>query len=421
MKILILGNGGREHALCHYMALSSKVSEIFCIPGNAGTEIVAKNFDLDLNDFQNLKKFIIKNKIDIVLVGPEKPLVNGITNYLEKYNIKVFGPNKIASKLEGSKIFTKKLCKKYNIPTAKFHIFQNSNNTKKFLLNCNYPVVIKADGLASGKGVYICKKKIEAELAIKEIFKGKFGKAKNVLLEEFLEGEEMSFFILSDGKSFKCFGTAQDHKKVGENDTGPNTGGMGAYSPSRLENKLLNKKILERIIEPTLNALKDMNIEFKGFLYAGLMIYENEPYLIEYNVRMGDPECQTILPRLNTDFFDIIKATIDKKLNTINIKWKKQSCLSIVLCSKGYPNKFINEVEIHKLKNIRLKKNQFIFHAGTKLQKSKIISNGGRVLNFVVNSLNLKESRDQALKLIKKLNWKNGFFRKDIGYKIIDQ
>jgi len=421
MKILILGNGGREHALCHYMALSPKVSKIFCVPGNAGTETIAKNFDLDLNDFQNLKKFIIENKIDIVLVGPEKPLVNGITDYLEKYNIKVFGPNKIASKLEGSKIFTKKLCKKYNIPTAKFHIFQNSNKIKKFLLNCNYPVVIKADGLASGKGVYICKKKIEAELAIKEIFNGKFGKAKNVLLEEFLEGEEMSFFILSDGKSFKCFGTAQDHKKVGENDTGPNTGGMGAYSPSRLENKLLNKKILEKIIKPTLNALKDINSEFKGFLYAGLMIYENEPYLIEYNVRMGDPECQTILPRLNTDFFDIIKATIDKKLNTINIKWKKQSCLSIVLCSKGYPNKFINEVEIHKLKNIRLKKNQFIFHAGTKLQKSKIISNGGRVLNFVVNSLNLKESRDQALKLIKKLNWKNGFFRKDIGYKIIDQ
>ena len=421
MKILILGNGGREHALCHYMALSPKVSEIFCVPGNAGTETIAKNFDLDLNDFQNLKKFIIENKIDIVLVGPEKPLVNGITDYLEKYNIKVFGPNKIASKLEGSKIFTKKLCKKYNIPTAKFHIFQNSSKTKKFLLNCNYPVVIKADGLASGKGVYICKKKIEAELAIKEIFNGKFGKAKNVLLEEFLEGEEMSFFILSDGKSFKCFGTAQDHKKVGENDTGPNTGGMGAYSPSRLENKLLNKKILEKIIKPTLNALKDINSEFKGFLYAGLMIYENEPYLIEYNVRMGDPECQTILPRLNTDFFDIIKATIDKKLHTINIKWKKQSCLSIVLCSKGYPNKFINEVEIHKLKNIRLKKNQFIFHAGTKLQKSKIISNGGRVLNFVVNSLNLKESRDQALKLIKKLNWKNGFFRKDIGYKIIDQ
>jgi len=421
MKILILGNGGREHALCHYIALSSKVSEIFCIPGNAGTRMIAKNFDLDLNDFQNLKKFIIKNKIDIVLVGPEKPLVNGIANYLEKYNIKVLGPNKIASQLEGSKIFTKKLCKKFNIPTAKFHIFQNINKTKKFLLNCNYPIVIKADGLASGKGVYICKKKIEAELAIKEIFNGKFGKAKNVLLEEFLEGEEMSFFILSDGKSFKCFGTAQDHKKVGENDTGPNTGGMGAYSPSRLENKLLNKKILEKIIKPTLKALKNMNTEFQGFLYAGLMICENEPFLIEYNVRMGDPECQTILPRLNTDFFDIIKATIDKKLNKINIKWKKQSCLSIVLCSKGYPNKFINKVKINKLENIRLKKNQFIFHAGTKLEKSKIISNGGRVLNFVVNSTNLKESRDQALKLIQKLKWKNGFFRRDIGYKVIDK
>ena len=421
MKILILGSGGREHALCHYIAKSKKIDQIFCMPGNAGTEAIAKNVNLDSNNFQIIKKFVIKNKIDIVLVGPEKPLVDGITNYLERNNIKVFGPNKIASKLEGSKIFTKKLCKKYNIPTAKFHIFQNKNKTRKFLINCSYPLVIKADGLASGKGVYICKKKIEAEAAIKEIFNGKFGKAKNILLEEFLEGEEMSFFILSDGKNFKFFGTAQDHKKVGENDTGPNTGGMGAYSPSRLENKLLNHKILEKIIKPTLNALKDLNTEFRGFLYAGLMIRENEPYLIEYNVRMGDPECQTILPRLNADFFDVIKATIDKKLNSINIKWKKQSCLSVVLCSKGYPNKFKNELEIRSLKNIKLKKNQFIFHAGTKLQKSKIISNGGRVLNFVVNSLNLKESRDQALKLIKKLNWKNGFYRKDIGYKIIDK
>jgi len=419
MKILILGGGGREHALCHFISKSKKISEIFCIPGNAGTERIAKNINLNLNNFHSLKKFILNNKIDLVLVGPEKPLVDGITDYLEKHNINVFGPNKIASKLEGSKTFTKKLCKKYKIPTAKFQVFRSMNTSIKFLEDCNYPIVIKADGLASGKGVYICKKKINAKLAVKEIFNGKFGNPNKVLIEEFLNGEEMSFFIISDGKTFKYFGSAQDHKRVGEKDTGPNTGGMGAYCPSRLENKVLNKKIIEKIIKPTMKALKDTNSEFKGFLYAGLMIHKNEPYLIEYNVRMGDPECQTILPRLKTDFFNIINAIKNKKLKSINIKWKKQNCLSIVLCSKGYPNKFKNEVEIHNLEKIKLKKDQFIFHAGTKLQNSKIVSSGGRVLNFVVQSNNFKKSRSQAIKIINNLNWKNGYYRGDIGHKVI--
>ena len=422
MKVLILGNGGREHALCHYIAKSKRVSEIFCIPGNAGTKDLAKNFELDFNDFNILKKFIKNNKIDIVIVGPEQPLVNGVVDFLESFNVNVFGPNKIASKLEGSKVFTKNLCKRYKIPTANYKVFKSFNKAKHFLNKCSYPAVIKSDGLASGKGVFVCKKKEAAQIALKEIFQGKFGKVNKVLFEEFLVGEEMSFFIISDGKSFKYFGTAQDHKRVGEGDTGPNTGGMGAYSPSRLESKLLNKKIINKIIKPTLKAIKDMQSEFKGFLYAGLMINKNEPYLIEYNVRMGDQECQTILPRLESDLFELILSVINKKLNSKKIKWKKEKSISIVLCSKGYPGKIKIGKEINNLKKIKIKKdNQFIYHAGTKVRGSKIVSNGGRVLNFVANSSNLKRSRKEIIELIDKLNWKRGFYRKDIGYKIIDE
>jgi phosphoribosylamine--glycine ligase len=421
MNILILGSGGREHALCHFMAKSKKLKKLYCIPGNAGTKDLASNVNIDLNNFHKIKQFIINNKVNIVVVGPEKPLVDGIVNYLSSFNIKVFGPDKIASKLEGSKIFTKNLCKKYNIPTANFGIFNNKHKAELFLNNCNFPIVVKADGLASGKGVYICKTKKKAATAIHEIFNGKFGKSKKILFEEFLQGEEMSFFIVSDGKNFKYFGTAQDHKRVGEKDTGPNTGGMGAYSPSRLESKLLNQRIIKKIIKPTLKALKDMNSEFKGFLYAGLMIKKNQPFLIEYNVRMGDPECQTILPRLKTDFFDIVNAVVKQKLKFTKIEWKKHSCLSIVLCSKGYPGKYKEDIKIDNIKKVKLKPNQFIFHAGTKIKNSKVVSKGGRVLNFITVSKNLKKSRDQLFKLIEKINWKNGFYRKDIGYKIIDQ
>jgi phosphoribosylamine--glycine ligase len=289
-----------------------------------------------------------------------------------------------------------------------------------FLNKCKVPLVIKADGLAAGKGVYICETKKQSEQAVKEIFDGKFGKAKQILIEEFLKGEEMSFFIISDGKTFKSFGTAQDHKRVNEGDKGPNTGGMGAYSPSRLENQILNKKILKKIIKPTLKALKDMNTNFKGFLYAGLMICENEPYLIEYNVRMGDPECQTILPRLKTDFYEIIDAIVNEKLKSMDIKWHDKKSLCIVLCSKGYPEKYKKNIEIKNLSKLRLDKDQFVFHAGTRSKRSKILSNGGRVLSFVGVSKNFKDCRNQTINLIKKINWENGFFRKDIGFKVID-
>ena len=421
MKVGIIGSGGREHSICEALKKSAKINKIFCIPGNAGTSLIAENVDLDANNFQKLSKFILDNKIDVVIVGPEKPLVDGITDFLNDKEIKVFGPNKKASQLEGSKIFTKNLCDKYNIPTAKFGVFKNLDDSKKFLENCIHPIVVKADGLAAGKGVYICNDKKESISAVKEIFNGKFGNTDNVLIEEFLKGEEMSFFIISDGKNYKVFGTAQDHKRVFEGDKGKNTGGMGAYSPSRLENKELNKKILTKIIDPTLKGLKEMNTSFQGFLYAGLMITDNEPFLIEYNVRMGDPECQTILPKLKTDFGEIIDACINQKLDLIDIEWTDEKSLCIVLCSKGYPDDYKKNLEINNINEIDLENNDFIFHAGTSEKNSKIYSNGGRVLNFVVKSNEFKISRDRAINLINKVNWKDGFYRKDIGFRVIDE
>ena len=420
MNVGIIGSGGREHALCISLKKSQKIKNIYCFPGNAGTSFIAKNIEIDLTNFEELKKFIQKLAIDIVIVGPEKPLVDGLVDFLKENKIKVFGPNKAASQLEGSKIFTKNLCRKYRIPTANFGVFNNIEKSLSFLKKCKFPIVVKADGLASGKGVYICENLENSKDAITEIFGGKFGEANEILIEEFLEGEEMSFFIISDGTSYKKFGTAQDHKRVLEGDKGKNTGGMGAYSPSRLENETLDKKILEKIIEPTLLGLKNLKTEFVGFLYAGLMIVKGEPFLIEYNVRMGDPECQTILPRLKTDFLEIIDATINKKLGSINLEWFEEKSICIVLCSKGYPDKFQNNVEIKKLEKIEPKNNNYIFHAGTKLKNSKIYSNGGRVLNFVIKSKNLKQSRDELINSINDLNWENGYFRKDIGFKIFE-
>ena len=421
MKVGIIGSGGREHSICLALSKSSKVDQIYCFPGNAGTSQIANNIDIDLEKFDALKNFINLNKIDLIVVGPEKPLVDGIVDYLEKSKIKVFGPSKAAAELEGSKIFTKNLCKKYNIPTAQFGIFQNVAEAMEFIKKSKYPLVIKADGLASGKGVYICENNNEAQSAINEIFDGKFGIAKNLLIEEFLEGEEMSYFIISDGKTFKSFDTAQDHKRVLEGDLGKNTGGMGAYSPSRMINDELENKIIKKIIEPTLKGLKDSGINYKGFLYAGLMISDNEPYLIEYNVRMGDPECQTILPKLKSDLIDIFLACCSGDLENVEINWHNKKSLCVVLCSRGYPDQFNKNILIPGLDKIELKDSEYCYHAGTKEYENKVYAIGGRVLNFVSMSNNFLESRNQVLKLIKMLNWNEGFFRKDIGYKVINE
>ena len=419
MKVGVIGSGGRENAICHSLKKSTKIDKIFCFPGNAGTASIAENIEFDLSDFENFKKFILNNQIDLIVVGPEQPLVDGIVDYLEKFNIKVFGPNKISSQLEGSKIFTKKICEKFNIPSAKFGIFENKIEAKKFLQNSNFPIVIKADNLASGKGVYICNNFEESNIAIDEIFNGKFGKANNLLIEEFLEGEEMSYFIISDGKTIKNFGTAQDHKRVLEGDKGKNTGGMGAYSPSRLISDELEEKIINNIIKPTLKGLNEINTNFKGFLYAGLMIVNNEPYLIEYNVRMGDPECQIILPKLKTDLADILLACCEEKLDDINIQWLDKKSLCIVLCSKGYPDKFLKNIEIGNLNQIEISHTNFLFHAGTVKKNNKVYAVGGRVLNFVSISDNFADSKKEIIDNIERLNWSGGFYRKDIGYKVI--
>ena len=421
MKIGIIGSGGREHAICHTINKINKSTKIYCFPGNAGTAKIAENVSINLENFNELKDFILLNKIGLIIVGPEKPLVEGVVDFLEKHNIKVFGPNKVASQLEGSKIFTKNICKKFNIPTANFGIFNNNNDATKFIKETNYPIVIKADGLASGKGVYICEDIKDAEIAVNEIFDGKFGKAENLLIEEFLKGEEMSYFIISDGKTIKRFGTAQDHKRVFEGDKGKNTGGMGAYSPSGLINDVLDKKIMSKIIEPTIKGLNEIGTSYKGFLYAGLMIVDDEPYLIEYNVRMGDPECQTILPKLRSDLLEIFLSCCNQKLEEIEIKWHDKKSLCIVLCSKGYPDEFKKNILIKDLDKIKLKKDEYYFHAGTSVIKDQIYATGGRVLNFVCLSEDFLEARKKVVNLISSLGWDNGFYRKDIGYQVIEK
>jgi len=421
MKVGIIGSGGREHAICQSIKKSSKIEKIYCFPGNAGTSALAENIKIDLNDFNKIKEFSISNKINLIIVGPEKPLVDGIVDFFKDTGIDVFGPDKISSQLEGSKIFTKKICEEYKIPTAKFGVFETSSEAISFLDNTQFPLVVKADGLASGKGVYICENKDSANNAIKEIFNGKFGVANNILIEEFLVGEEMSYFIISDGIEIKSFETAQDHKRVLEGDKGDNTGGMGAYSPSRLINQVLEEKILSKIIKPTIKALQDMGSNYRGFLYAGLMIINDEPYLIEYNVRMGDPECQTILPKLKSDLLEIIEACCKQTLKKLDIEWYDKKSLCIVICSKGYPSKYSKDILIENTEKLNLTQGDFIYHAGTKKIQNKIYSNGGRVINFVSLSSNFKESRNKIFNYIKKLNWNGGFYRKDIGYKVIDE
>jgi phosphoribosylamine--glycine ligase len=421
MKVGIIGSGGREHAICCALNEEKKIKEIYCFPGNAGTSKIAQNIILNLDNFNELKDFIKLNEINLIIVGPEKPLVNGIVDFLESHNIKVFGPNKIASQLEGSKIFTKNLCKKYNIPTANFGIFQNIKDANQFIKKTKYPLVIKADGLASGKGVFICNKQEEAVFAINEIFEGKFGIANNLLVEEFLNGEEMSYFIISDGKTLKKFDTAQDHKRVSEGDKGKNTGGMGAYSPSRLINEELDKKIMSKIIEPTIKGLKEIGTNYKGFLYAGLMIVNGEPYLIEYNIRMGDPECQAILPKLKSNLLEIFLSCCNEKLSETEIQWHNKKSLCVVLCSKGYPDQFKKNVLIENIDKTEFNKNEYCYHAGTSLIDDKIYATGGRVLNFVCLSDNFSIARNKIINSIKSLNWNGGFYRKDIGYKVINE
>lgn len=418
MKILVIGSGGREHAICEQFKKSPQVSEIFAISGNAGILEIAKIVEnVGINNHQEVIDFCQKNKIDLVFIGPEQPLVDGLVDDLQKNNIKVFGPSKKASQLEGSKVFMKDIAKKYNVPTAKYQTFSDKLEAIKFAKEVGFPCVIKTDGLASGKGVIIAQTIDEAIYTIEEVLNGKFGKAgENIIIEEFLTGFEVSYFVICDGKNFKSLGFAHDYKKVGDNDTGLNTGGMGTYSPSKKVSKNLEEKIIKTIIEPTIEGLKKEDCEFVGILFAGLMINEkSEPKLLEYNIRFGDPETQVILPRLKTDFVDLILSATNQELDKINIEFdENKHAVCVVMASKGYPESYkkngkINLEEAKKIENTQ------IFHAGTKFENGEILANGGRVLNIVGFGENVEIARKNAYKAVEKVEWVDGFCRFDIA------
>jgi len=419
MNVAVIGSGGREHALCFKLSMSKKLTRLFCIPGNAGTSQICTNIDIDYLNFDLLHSNLIKNNISLVIIGPEIPLVAGIVDYLSSKNIFAFGPSKKASQLEGSKAFMKKICKDFNIPTANYQEFENFEKAKNYILKSKHPLVIKSDGLAAGKGVTISTTTEESMKSAREILDGKFKTSKKVVIEDFLEGEEASYFVITDGKNYLPIGTAQDHKRIGENDTGPNTGGMGAYSPSLLITKEVENKINKKIIEPTLKGLNTIGCPFIGILYAGLMIKNNEPKLIEYNIRFGDPECQVLMMRLDTDLLDLVISIKENKLVQQKINWKKNPCITVVGAAKGYPGEYKTKTEIKNLEKIINNNYQQLFHAGTIKENNKTLSNGGRVFSSTAIASDLRQARNKAHDMLNVLKWEDLYFRKDIGWRVI--
>lgn len=419
MKVAIIGSGGREHSICYKVKQSKNLKKLVCIPGNAGTAQICENLNVDISNFNQLYDELKKNEIDIVIVGPEVPLVEGIKDFLEEKSIKVFGPSKKASQLEGSKLFLKNFCSEFKIPSARFQEVKNLSEASDCIDKFGLPIVVKSDGLAAGKGVTICNKKEEALNDVKAIFSGKFKSSKKVILEEFLKGEEASYFVITDGEDFLPIGTAQDHKRIFENDVGPNTGGMGAYSPSSLITDDIESKIINRIIKPTLAGMKKIGSPFSGILYAGLMINNGDPKLIEYNIRFGDPECQILMMRMKSDFLEIVINTIEKNLKNKKIEWYDYPGITIVASNKGYPGDYDKSTVIKNLNKIDQNENIQIFHAGTSNVNGEIIAIGGRVLNSTVTNKSLKIARDEALRALDKLEWENKYYRRDIGWRVI--
>ena len=419
MQVAIIGSGGREHSICYKLKQSKNLKKLVCIPGNAGTAQICENLNVDISNFNQLYDELKKNEIDIVIVGPEVPLVEGIKDFLEEKSIKVFGPSKKASQLEGSKLFLKNFCSEFKIPSARFQEVKNLSEASDCIDKFGLPIVVKSDGLAAGKGVTICNKKEEALNDVKAIFSGKFKSSKKVILEEFLKGEEASYFVITDGEDFLPIGTAQDHKRIFENDVGPNTGGMGAYSPSYLITDDIESKIINRIIKPTLAGMKKIGSPFSGILYAGLMINNGDPKLIEYNIRFGDPECQILMMRMKSDFLEIVINTIEKNLKNKKIEWYDYPGITIVASNKGYPGDYDKSTVIKNLNKIDQNENIQIFHAGTSNVNGEIIAIGGRVLNSTVTNKSLKIARDEALRALDKLEWENKYYRRDIGWRVI--
>ena len=422
MNILLIGGGGREHSIAEALSKSSKINELHCIPGNAGIEKIASCHNYDISNQQEILNFCENNNIDIVFIGPEIPLVEGLADYLNRNSFFTFGPNQKAAKLEGSKSFTKDICKKYNIPTATYETFSNAKDALVYIDNHSIPLVIKVDGLAAGKGVIIAETRDHAINSVNEIFSGKFGNAGDeIVIEEFLDGEEASYFIISDGESFIPLTSAQDHKRIGDGDIGLNTGGMGAYSPAPIMNKELEEKTINKIIKPTIKAMNDYGSPYIGILYAGLMIKDNEPKLIEYNVRFGDPECQVIIPRLENDLVELLVNVKEKNLDNYTLKWKENFAITVVLASRGYPESYETGDEIKGLDAIDNIDDVEIFHAGTKTKNNKIVTSGGRVLNINGYGKNLVDAKEKAYSLVKKINWPGCYYRKDIGWRALKE
>jgi len=429
-KILVIGSGGRENAICEAFKNSPQQTRIFALPGNAGTKNIAKNLEnINIKDSQAIINFCKENQIDFVFIGPEQPLVEGLVDILENHKIRVFGPSKKASQLEGSKIFMKKIADDNHVPTAQYQTFENAPPALEFVKKIGFPCVIKADGLASGKGVIIAQNLEEATNSIEEILSGKFGDAgKKIIIEEFLKGFEVSYFVICDGTNFLPLGFAHDHKKVGENETGLNTGGMGTFAPSPFVNKKMEAKIIEKIIVPTLDGMNKINAPFRGILFAGLMIDDKNPKLLEFNTRFGDPETQVLLPRIKSDFVALIESAIDGNLENFKIEFDEENKLvCVVICSNGYPEDYKKNIEIKNLREFenRLENGNIIdgvkiLHAGTIEKDDKILATGGRVLNVVASDKNFSLARQKAYKVIDMIGWKEGFVRKDIAKKVED-
>lgn len=421
MKILLIGSGGREHALAWKLTQSPKCEELYCAPGNAGIEKVATCVPIGVEDIQGIVKFAQDKAIDFVVVGPEGPLVAGLVDALDDAGIPSFGPRANAAILEGSKGFTKDLCAKYNIPTAAYGRFTDAAEAKAFIAIQSIPVVIKADGLAAGKGVIIAESMDEANAAVDDMLSGNaFGSAgASVVVEEFMQGEELSFFALSDGKSVIALTSAQDHKRVGDGDTGPNTGGMGAYSPAHMMTDALHDTIMNEIILPTVDGMAKEGRPFKGVLFAGLMVDNGQPKLIEYNARFGDPECQTMMMRLESDLVDLLYACGVGTLAQVGeVQWRDVQALCVVMAAKGYPGSYAKNTVIEKLPSDS--SDLIVFHAGTaKNDTGNVVSIGGRVLNVVAVAPTIKEAQAKAYKAVDNIQWPDGFCRRDIGWRAI--
>ncbi len=424
MKILVVGSGGREHALCWSLASSPLCDALFCAPGNAGVASVATCVSIGAEDIEAIASYCGENKIDFVVVGPEVPLVLGLADRLNALGIKTFGPSAAAAALEGSKGFMKDICAKYGVPTAAYGRFQDAESAKAFIRQQGAPIVVKTDGLAAGKGVIIAETVEAAEQAVDAAMTDAvFGDAgAELVIEEFMSGEEASFFVLTDGISALPLASAQDHKRVGDGDTGLNTGGMGAYSPAPVLTPDMQKRVLDEIVQPTIDGLRSEGKPYTGVLYAGLMITAEGPKLIEYNVRFGDPECQILLPRLKSDLLPALVATCDGSIDQVELYWHEEAALTVVMAAKGYPGSYAKGDEIGGLEQAGALEDVVVFHAGTKTgNDGAVLANGGRVLNITAKAATIADAQKSAYAAVDKIDWPGGFCRRDIGWRAVER